>query len=260
MPLSAFQKSIFQLIALNRSPDSYVAGATIINREADSPRYSRDIDLFHDAAEDVAACAQIDAETLKKGGCEVTFSVRQPAFQRAVVSQGGQSIRLEWATDSAFRFFPLVPDPLLGFRLHDADAATNKVLAAASRDKLRDILDLLYLNATYIPLGVAIWAACGKDEGLTPELILEQLQRNSRINSASMEGLDLAANFDPQATKANWLAALERARRSMAGFPALTLGCLFLDETGKPVREALFTNWRAHRGTVKGTWPKVVES
>jgi hypothetical protein len=259
MPLSPFQRRVFEVIAKNRSPDSYVAGATIIHREADSPRYSRDVDLFHDAAEDVAANAQIDAAALKKAGYEVVFSVQQAGFQRAVISRDEESLRLEWATDSAFRFFPLVPDPQLGFRLHDADAATNKVLAAASRDKVRDIVDLLYLNRTYIPLGVAIWAACGKDEGLTPELILEQLKRNSRINPASMEGLDLAKPLDPQATKTEWLAALDRAKAAMDTFPPLTLGFLFLDKNGNPVRNSVpLSDWVAHRGSVKGAWPKLV--
>jgi hypothetical protein len=260
MPLSAFQKSVFAVIARNRSPDSYVAGATIIQREADSPRYSRDVDLFHDAAEDVAASAQLDAAALTKAGYEVAFSLQQAGFQRAIVSRDGQSLRLEWATDSAFRFFPLVPDPQLGFRLHDADAATNKVLAAASRDKVRDIVDLLYLNRTYIPLGIAIWAACGKDEGLTPELILEQLKRNSRINPASLEGLDLAQPLDPQAIKTEWLAALDHAQSAMKTLPPLTLGFLFLDKkNGNPVRNSVPpSDWVAHRGSVKGAWPRLV--
>jgi len=51
MPLSEIQAEVLRAIAANRSPDSYLAGATIIHRRGQTPRYSQDIDLFHaDAA------------------------------------------------------------------------------------------------------------------------------------------------------------------------------------------------------------------
>ena len=48
MPLSTIQEDVLRLIAANRSPDSYVAGATVLQRAEDTPRYSADLDLFHD--------------------------------------------------------------------------------------------------------------------------------------------------------------------------------------------------------------------
>ncbi len=44
---------------------------------------------------------------------------------------------------------------MLGYRLHDADAATNKVLAAVGRQMVRDFIDLMHLDRTYISLGIA---------------------------------------------------------------------------------------------------------
>jgi hypothetical protein len=260
MPLTQFQADVFRIISRNRNPDSYVAGATLIHRNASSPRYSRDIDLFHDALEAVAASAKADADSLQKAKYQVEFSIQTDTFQRAVVSRDGESVRLEWAADSAFRFFPLVQDDLLGFRLHDADSATNKVLAAVGRVQIRDVVDLLYLGVTYISLGAAIWAACGKDEGWTAELILQELRRNGRYNPATVEGLDLTKPIDPKALKAEWLAALDGAEASIRSFPDLTRGFLFLDPTGEPVRSPLFSpDWTAHRGSVKGAWPKLVQ-
>ncbi len=80
------------------------------------------------------------------------------------------------------------------------------------------------------------------------------------VNPASLEGLDLAKPLDPQATKAEWLAALERARSAMTAFPPLTLGFLFLDKkNGSPVRNSIpLSDWVAHRGSVKGAWPQLV--
>jgi hypothetical protein len=49
--------------------------------------------------------------------------------------------------DSSFRFFPVEPDPALGWRLNFWDAATNKTLALFGRHEFRDYLDVLYLHA-----------------------------------------------------------------------------------------------------------------
>lgn len=42
-------------------------------------------------------------------------------------------MKLEWVYDSAWRFYPVEPDPELGYRLHYFDAATNKLLALSGR-------------------------------------------------------------------------------------------------------------------------------
>ena len=51
MPLSKIQSEILVLLAAHRNPESYVAGAVPLNR--DGPRYSADIDIFHDREESV---------------------------------------------------------------------------------------------------------------------------------------------------------------------------------------------------------------
>src|ERR1700678_2330507 len=55
VPLSRIQAGILRLLASQRDPESYVAGATPLNRDA--ARYSRDIDIFHDREERVASAA-----------------------------------------------------------------------------------------------------------------------------------------------------------------------------------------------------------
>jgi len=42
---------------------------------------------------------------------------------------------LEWARDSAFRFFPLIEHPDLGIVLHPFDLAANKVLASSDASR-----------------------------------------------------------------------------------------------------------------------------
>ena len=55
VPLSKIQTDILRLLAAHRDPESYVAGAAPLNRDA--PRVFGDIDMFHDREERVAAAA-----------------------------------------------------------------------------------------------------------------------------------------------------------------------------------------------------------
>ncbi len=260
MPLTDFQTDIFRIIAANRNPNSYVAGGIVIHRDAASSRYSRDIDLFHDTSEAVATSATLDAEGLRQAGYQVDFTMQEPMFYRAKIVHNGNKVLLEWAADSVFRFFPIVPDNVLGFRLHDADAATNKVLAAAGREKVRDFIDLIHLDRTCISLGVAIWAASGKDDGYTPDLVIDQLRRHSRINPVSLEGVKFAHRTEAVALKREWLDCLKAAEDLIATFPPEPLGCLYLDLKGELPRGTAFDpTWVPHYGSVKGAWPKLEE-
>ena len=54
MPLTAFQAAIAELLAVNRSSDSYLAGGAALHIEPNSKRYSNDLDYFHDSEERVA--------------------------------------------------------------------------------------------------------------------------------------------------------------------------------------------------------------
>ena len=68
MPISDFQAEVLRCIAANRRPASYLAGATVLHRDKKSPRYSQDLDLFHDVEQSVASSAETDAETLGAAG------------------------------------------------------------------------------------------------------------------------------------------------------------------------------------------------
>ena len=80
MPLSAFQQSILRLLAQNRSPESYVAGATVLHQIPDSPRFSDDLDMFHDVEDSVARSAEFDVAVLDANGFAIEWILRQPAY------------------------------------------------------------------------------------------------------------------------------------------------------------------------------------
>jgi len=259
MPLTSFQAAIFKVISANRNPDSFIAGGIVINRDELSARFSDDIDVFHDSSQAVAASADADAETLRRAGYNVTFLRREATFQQAEVSRAGETIRLDWAADSAFRFFPIVRDETLGFRLHDADAATNKVLAAVARQKVRDFIDLMQLDRDYISLGIAVWGAAAKDEGYTPNLIMQELRRNSRINPVTLGEVTLAQPEAAATLKADWLERFAAAEKLIADIPPEPIRCLYLDQNGQPAQGKTFDpSWVPHYGSVKGAWPKLV--
>jgi hypothetical protein len=212
MPLTPLQIAVLRVIAANRSIGSHIAGGSALNAAADSPRFSADIDIFHDAEEAVAQSSELDVAHLKAAGYNVTPQLWQPAFRRAWIEQGDEGVKLEWAQDSAWRYFPVQSDPILGWRLHDVDLLTNKALAMGARSETRDLVDLVS-HFDRFPLHAIIWAACGKDPGWTPLKLLEQMRRNSRIDAAAI--VEMQAKIDPHELKSRWLASAETAEREV---------------------------------------------
>jgi hypothetical protein len=261
MPLTAFQREVARTLAAHRNPESHLAGGAVINRADASFRYSDDLDIFHDAAESVAACAEADAEHLRAVGYSVDWTLRQTGFFRAEVSRGEDRLRLDWSHDSAFRYFPVQPDPDFGYCLHPADLAVNKILALAGRTEIRDFLDMLYLDGTYLGVGAMAWAACGKDPGYTPPLLLDLMNRHARFQESDLKGEHLARPVDFRELKKQWLAARERAEVLCSRLPAEELGCLYLDTDNRPVTpdpdNPGFPGLKRHWGSVRGAWPKI---
>jgi hypothetical protein len=141
VPLSKLQGEILLLLASHRNPESYVAGATALHQ--DGPRFSGDIDIFHDREEAVAQASSADTTLLAENGFGIQWLRREPGIHAAIVQRRGESTKLEWVRDSDFRFFPTVKDDLFGYRLHVADLATNKALASAAtvRNHLHQIAE-----------------------------------------------------------------------------------------------------------------------
>ena len=261
MPLTRMHTELLALIAANRNPESYVAGATVLHIAEDTPRFSDDLDLFHDLEDSVAQSAETDAATLRGAGYEVAWLLRTPSFYRALVRAAGQQLKVEWAHDSAYRFFPVQRDDLCGYRLHDADAATNKVLALAGRSEIRDFVDVLHLHATYLSLGALAWAACGKDPGYTPQFLLDYACRHVAYTQEDLDRLSLREPLDLGAMKRRWLAAVEEARATVTSLPPEEVGSLYLGPDGQPqtpeVTSPRFHQLTRHTGRVRGAWPTV---
>lgn len=259
MPIAPFEKNILRLLAANRNPESYVAGATVLLRQENSHRRSQDVDLFHDTAESLKIAADSDCAALEAHGYRVSWNLVEPTFRRATVSRDAEATQLEWAFDSAFRFFPVAPDAELGYALNFWDAATNKMLALASRGELRDYLDVLQLHRRHLSLGALAWAACGKDIGYTPHFLIEEAQRLAHYPVSLPGKLDLTEPVDWVACKKEWLEMTRHANAFFDRLPADEIGCLYLNAQNHPITpdpaSADFSKWRRHYGSVRGAWP-----
>ena len=119
MALTEFQRSLCRLIARQRleSGESYVAGGVALNAVIGAARISRDVDLFHDTTEAVSASWRADRALLEASGFQVSPQRQREGFVEAVVSRGTETVVVQWASDSAFRFFPLVEHADFGLTL-----------------------------------------------------------------------------------------------------------------------------------------------
>lgn len=167
MAVTALQRDVCRLLAADRRArgESY-AGGVALGMALGTPRYSRDLDLFHDTDAAVASSWDHDRRLLEQAGYQVDASRERPGFVEATVSIDSHELLVEWARDSAFRFFPLVEDDVLGLALHPFDLATNKVLALVGRLEVRDWIDVIACDERLQPLGYLAWAACGQGSRL----------------------------------------------------------------------------------------------
>jgi hypothetical protein len=124
---------------------------------------------------------------------------------------------------SGYNFYQPVPDPEFGWRLHFADLAVNKVLAAASRRQPRDFVDLYLVHNFVMPLWHAVWASPGKDAEMT-----------------------------------NVRTALDDAEQIIDRLPRDTVGKILVDAAGRSIRspdDIAGTGQQTVSAAPGGTWP-----
>lgn len=267
MALSEYQVRVLQNLAARRKAggDSYVAGGVALNQALGAARVSRDIDLFHDTDEALAVSWEEDRNQLQANGFSVEPIRESVAFVEALVKQKEESTLIQWARDSAYRFFPLLEDPLLGLALHPLDLATNKVLALAGRLEPRDWVDVLECHTGLQPLGYLLWAACGKDPGYTPDFLLGEASRQhytqTELDSLAVEGNPPNAMTLSQ----RWKKAVREAHEQITILPPARVGQCILGMDGGiysgtmvQLQQDLSANRILfHAGRIGGVWPTV---
>ena len=237
--LTKFQKELMPLLMSMRSERSYFAGGSILNFSL--PRCSSDFDIFHD---DHTACTKsfiTDVDMLRQNGYQVDI-LRTPekhGIGEVVVSKfddSGQSpsgvTQIQWATDSAYRFFPIEYDKHLGFCLNYHDLATNKILALAGRAEIRDYYDVCEMIQMGKPVTAYIWAACSKDPGYTPNSLLDYMSMNSKYRTEEFSNIYTSGKLlDVVQCKNLFQSMMHKARKQFSYAPIDEYGSLYLRKT-----------------------------
>ncbi len=269
MSVTSYQRVICRLIAANRmqTDQAYVAGGVALNLLIDAPRVSMDIDLFHDTADALAQTWEADHNLLLANEYAVEIIRERPSFVEAVVTKKDEHMLMQWTQDSAYRFFPLLRHDELGLTLHPFDLATNKVLALAGRLEVRDWIDLISCHHKVQPVGFLLWAACGKDPGFGPGLLLNEAKRSSHYTAAEIAELSFVGS-PPEITELStaWKMMLREAEEIMNALPADEVGKCVLGSDGQPYRDAVDELTPAlsrnelhfHSGSIRGAFPRFI--
>ncbi|MBD3315063.1 MAG: hypothetical protein GF344_04695 [Chitinivibrionales bacterium] len=268
MALTAYQITILRLLSERRRREgiSYVAGGAALNRALGAARCSRDLDLFHDTQEALQAAWEADRQTLANAGHRIELIRETPSFIEAEIAHDDDRVVIEWVRDSAFPFFPPQEDELLGLSLHPFDLATNKILAMAGRLEPRDWIDTMECHRHLQQLGYLIWAACGKDPGVNPDMVVSDAARlhysQLELNDLDFEGSSPSASMLGK----EWKQAVAEAKQHVTRLPEEYLGqCVLnardltlyrgspqqLEEDLKHKRVAF------HAGSIGGAWPRL---
>lgn len=136
----------------------------------------------------------------------------------------------------------------------------------AGRLEVRDWIDTLECHRALQPLGFLAWAACGKDEGLNPLLILGEASRSSHYAPTEVAALQWQGEPpDTPGLAREWKFALREAQGVVAALPLEHVGECVLQEDGTPFRGTLDEYHAAqsenrilfHAGSIRGAWPEI---
>lgn len=269
MALTDLQRRVCRILAETRisSGESYVAGGVALNEVIGASRISRDVDLFHDTNEALEASWRADRALLQANGFDVRVLRERIGLVEAEIDDGAELARLEWARDSAFRFFPLQEHAELGLTLHPFDLATNKILAMVGRLEVRDWVDVIATDERVQPMGYLAWAAPGKDPGFGPGAILEAAGRGGRYSAEEVGQLAYESEApDAGELARTWHRILDAAKETIAILPPDEAGTCVLDPDGGLLRADLRDlvaalesgRVRFHRGSIRGALPQLV--
>lgn len=141
--------------------------------------------------------------------------------------------------------------------IHPIDLATNKVMAAAGRQKVVDAIDLINIHNHVLPLGAVIWAAVEKAPGYTSEGLIAEIRRNAvRYREEDLRAVPSNEVIDPKIFHGRLRAVLDEAEAFVMRMPTEKIGLLFLKD-GKVVRpdHDHLEDYATHAGQRRGHWP-----
>jgi hypothetical protein len=144
--LSDFQKAFLQLFA--SQPDQerfYLTGGTALAEYYLGHRLSYDLDLFTSEADLILPFSYRVEQAAQNAGLQVNIVRRFASFVEFEIRQGDNTLKIDLALDSPFRFAPVELGDA-GVMVNDfQDIRTDKTLAFFGRAEPRDAVDLYFL-------------------------------------------------------------------------------------------------------------------
>lgn len=237
MPLDEFQQDVIAVVSRNRDSGSPFAGGAVIQQHGF--RLTGDQDIFTADDESLDDLVQADRAALEAAGFTVHPRRSYSGFRECLVTKPmtGTTV-LQWTAALAREFYEPVPDPQFGYRLHIADLAVNKALAAASRTKKRDFVDLWMLDRHVMPLWRMACGAPGKETDLNPFSTIESISLNWSMTVRRDDPADqlmLTVDVPLEEIGSGLRNAMREARLVLPDIPPEHYGRLQLDDVGRPV-------------------------
>jgi hypothetical protein len=197
-----------KVLALIRQADTafYLTGGTALGRHYLHHRYSDDLDLFVNAAEDFRKQVKEAMEALRLGGIAVEPGTAAETFVRILARDGDMSLKIDFINDVAFRYGDFQEAPFYPRIDHWRNILSNK-LCALSRREPKDIADILSIARCFSFTWPDIFR-----EALQKDLWAEPLEISRMIQEFPAEllgALKWVQPFDPDAFTAD-LKAMHR--------------------------------------------------
>ena len=196
--LSDFQKAFLHLFS--SLPDQecfYLTGGTALAEYYLAHRLSYDLDLFTSEADLILPFSYRVEQAAQNAGLQVKIVRRFASFVEFEIKQGNNTLKIDLALDSPFRFAPAdLGDS--GVMINDfQDMQTDKTLAFFGRAEPRDAIDLYFLlqNTTFEELAEL---ARQKDTGFDLYWFAVALNRTANLpDEIERWPVKMLLNFDP---------------------------------------------------------------
>ncbi len=252
MPLDRFQKEVVEVISAERDHSNPFAGGSVIQHYGF--RLSDDHDILADGASRLDQLMQADCASLEAAGFTVRQTQAYSGFRECrVMKPTVGTTTLQWTAGIASEFYAPVPDPNFGWRLHFADLAVNKALAAGARMKMRDFIDLWLLDRHVLPLWRMACAAPGKNTDVNPFSLIKAISYNWSMTVRSNDLEDpilLSMGMNLEGVGTGLRQAIREAQLCLPDVRPEHYGRLQFDQDGNPVTDRNiipFGTWQAPR-------------
>ena len=134
--------------------------------------------------------------------------------------------------------------------------------------RTRDWVDTISCSEDIQPLAYLVWAANGKDQGLTPNFILDMCARTTYVQRELDMVIRSEKPVDAAVLSRKWHEMIDRARETVKLLPPAEVGKVVMTREGdlfrgtdEELRSALASGGIVfHEGVIGGAWPTIVES